>query len=471
MKENRGKGGRKQEGKRGSGKKELAAHLKRVNLNAAGIDIGSERHYVAVPAGRDEKSVRNFGCLTPDLHEMAKWLKSCGIETVAMESTGVYWIPVAHILDQYGFEVKLVNAKHVKNVPGRKTDVQDCQWLQELHTFGLLSGAFLPDRSIEMLRVYWRHRAGLVASCARQIHLMQKSLEQMNIQLHKVISDITGVTGMRIIRAILGGERDAVSLAQMKHPYVKSSEETIAKALMGDYREDHLFTLRQAVELYDVYQGKIADSDRQIENYMLSAFETKANSEDIKKQIPLKGGRSRRKNNPYFDLKAMLYRITGVDLTKIDGIDAMTAHTIITECGFDMSRFPTEKHFASFLCLCPNNRITGGKVIKRGTQKSNNRAAKALRIAAQSLHHSASALGAFYRRMRMRLGAPKAITATARKLAILVYRMLKHGEEYVDKGQDYYEKQYEERVLNNLKKRAKSIGCNLVHMETGEVVS
>jgi transposase len=470
MNKSRGKGGRNQEGKRRRGRKELAAHLKKVNLNAAGIDIGSERHYVAAPEGRDEESVRSFGCLTPDLHEMAKWLKSCGIETAAMESTGVYWIPVAHILDQYGIEVKLVNARHVKNVPGRKTDVQDCQWLQQLHTFGLLRGAFLPDRSIEVLRSYWRHRAGLVESCARQIQLMHKSLEQMNIQLHKVISDVTGLTGMKIIRAILAGEHDPVALARMKHPYVKSSEETIAKALMGDYREDHLFTLRQAVELYDVYQNKIADSDKQIDNYM-AKFEAKGDLDDFDVKGGKKGNRTRRKNEPYFDLRAQLYRMTGVDLTKIDGIDAMTAHTVITECGLDMSRFPSEKHFSSFLCLCPNNRITGGKVLKRGTRKSTNRAATAFRIAAQSLHHSATAMGAFYRRMRMRLGAPKAITATARKLSILFYRMLKYGEDYVDRGQDYYEKQYQARVLKNLKKRAKSIGCTLVRLETGEIVS
>ena len=470
MNESKRKANGNQGGKKKRGKKNLAANLKRVNLNAAGIDIGSEKHYVAVPADRDKEPVRNFGCLTPDLHDMAKWLRECGIKTVAMESTGVYWVPVAHILDQYGLEIKLVNTRHVKNVPGRKSDVQDCQWLQELHTFGLLRGAFLPDRPIEVLRSYWRHRAGLVASCARQIHLMHKSLEQMNIQLHKVISDISGVTGMKIIRAIIAGKRDPVALAQMKHPFVKSSEETIAKALMGDYREDHLFTLRQAVELYDIYQEKIAESDKQIEKYM-ATFEEKGDMENFDAKGGKKGNKSRRKNEPHFNLRAQLYRITGVDLTKIDGIEAITAHTVITECGFDMSRFPSEKHFASFLCLCPNNRITGGKVLKRRTRKSNNRASTALRVAAQSLHHSATALGAFYRRMRMRLGAPKAITATARKLAILIYRMLKYGEDYVDKGQDYYEQQYKERVIRSLKRRAKSMGCILVSLETAEVVS
>jgi transposase len=470
MNESKRKAGSNQEGKGRKSRRGLTAHLKRVNLNAAGIDIGSERHYVAVPADRNEEPVRNFGCLTPDLHEMAKWLKSCGIETVAMESTGVYWIPVAHVLDQYGFDVKLVNAMHIKRVPGRKTDVLDCQWLQELHTFGLLRGAFLPDRAISVLRSYWRHRAGLVESCARQIQHMQKSMEQMNVQLHKVISDITGLTGMKIIRAIIAGERDPVTLAQMKHAYVKNSEETIAKALMGNYREDHLFTLKQAVELYDIYHDKIADCDKRIDIYM-ATFEAKGDLGNFKGKGAKGCGRTRRKNQPYFNLRAQLYRMTGVDLTKIDGVDAMTAHTVITECGIDMNRFPTEKQFTSYLCLCPNNRITGGKVLKHGTRKSSNRAATALRIAAQSLHHSATALGAFYRRMRMRLGGPKAVTATARKLAILVYRMLKHGEDYVDRGQDYYEKQYQERVIQNLRKRAKSLGCALVPLETCENVS
>ncbi|MHC4791790.1 MAG: IS110 family RNA-guided transposase, partial [Planctomycetota bacterium] len=392
------------------------------------------------------------------------------IETIAMESTGVYWVPVVAVLESYCFDVKLVDAYKVKNVPGRKTDVKDCQWLAELHRFGLLSGAFRPDRQIQVLRSYWRHRSTLLEASSTQIHLMQKALEQMNIQLHKVITDITGVTGMKIMRAIVAGERNAVKLAGMKHALIKSSTETIAKALTGEYRQEHLFTLRQALEIYDVYQNKIADCDRQTEEYM-KAFERKAEANDLDSKSGKKNRTKRRKNQPNFDLRTRLFEMTGVDLTRIDGIETMTAQTIISECGFDMSVFPTEKHFTSWLGLCPNNQITGGKVRKRSTRKVQNRAARALRLAAQSLHKSKSALGAFYRRMRARLGAPKAITATAHKLAKLVYRMLKYGMDYIDSGQEYYENQYTERVIKYLTKRARKMGYELVCTNTGELVS
>jgi transposase len=387
-----------------------------------------------------------------------------------MESTGVYWVPVVAVLESYCFDVKLVDAYKVKNVPGRKTDVKDCQWLAELHRFGLLSGAFRPDRQIQVLRSYWRHRSTLLEASSTQIHLMQKALEQMNIQLHKVITDITGVTGMKIMRAIVAGERNAVKLAGMKHALIKSSTETIAKALTGEYRQEHLFTLRQALEIYDVYQNKIADCDRQTEEYM-KAFERKAEANDLDSKSGKKNRTKRRKNQPNFDLRTRLFEMTGVDLTRIDGIETMTAQTIISECGFDMSVFPTEKHFTSWLGLCPNNQITGGKVRKRSTRKVQNRAARALRLAAQSLHKSKSALGAFYRRMRARLGAPKAITATAHKLAKLVYRMLKYGMDYIDSGQEYYENQYTERVIKYLTKRARKMGYELVCTNTGELVS
>lgn len=449
-------------------KGEATDHMQQINPKAAGIDIGSTKHYVAVPAGLDKEPVRNFGCFTPDLHQMARWLRRCGIETVAMESTGVYWVPVYEVLERYGLDVKLVDARHVKNVPGRKTDVLDCQWIQQLHSFGLLFGAFIPEEGMGVLRSYWRQRAALVESCSKQIHLMHKALEQMNLQLHKVLSDVTGVTGMKIIRAIIAGEHDPVILACMRNSQVKSSEETIAKALTGEYREEHLFALKQALELYDVYQEKIAECDRQIEQHM-QTFEAKGNPEQIDSNPGDK--RKRRKNEPFFDLGAQLCRITGVNLTRIDGIDVTTAQTIITECGIDMSQFPTEKHFASWLGLCPNNRVTGGKVKRTKTKKVSNRAAQALRLAAHSLHSSKSALGAYYRRMRQRLGAPKAITATAHKLACRIYRVLKFGEEYVDEGQERYEQHYQARVLKNLKSRAQSMGFTLVSIQTGETVS
>jgi len=368
---------------------------------------------VAVPADRDPEPVRCFGCLTPDLQSLARWLVACGIKTVALEATGVYWIPPMQVLEEYGLEVYLVDARQAKNLPGRKTDVKDCQWLQQLHTYGLLSRAFRPADAICVLRSYWRHRKDLVEIASMQIQLMHKSLEQMNLQLHKVLSDITGVTGWKILRAILAGERDPVVLAQMKHPLVQSSQDTIAQALTGDWRAEHLFTLRQAVELYEVYQQKIEACDEEIQKYMQS-LDTRADGKDL---APRDRG-SRRKGQVHFDLRSQLYELTGTDLTSIDGIDAMTAQTVVSESGIDMSRFATEKHFSSWLGLCPNHEITGGKVRRRRTRKVRNRAAQALRVAAQSLHRSKSALGAYFRRMRSRLGPAKAITATAHKLAI-----------------------------------------------------
>lgn len=444
--------------------RKLRRGLARVQPNAAGIDIGSRAHYVAVPPDRDTEPVRNFGCYTPDLHEMARWLKDCGIETIAMESTGVYWVPAFQVLESYGFEVNLVDARHVSSVPGRETDVDDAQWLQELHSYGLLRGCFRPDDETAVLRTYWRHRGSLVECASRQILLMQKSLEQMNVQLHKAITDITGVTGMSIIRAIAAGERDPVELASFRQKGVKSTEEEIAKALSGDWREEHIFTLSQSLVLYDTYVNSIAECDAKIEAYM-SILESKADP----KELPYKPVRPRRKNEPHFDLREHLFRLTSVDLTAIDGIEAMTAQSIVTECGLDLSAFPTEKHFVSWLGLCPHNRITGGKVKSRATRKVDSRAATSLRLAAQSLHHSKSALGAYYRRMNSRLGSQKAITATAHKLASLVYRMIRHGMDYVDQGQQIYEQQYRQRQMKALKRQATVFGFALVDLQTGEV--
>jgi transposase len=448
------------------GPQRAEANLRVVHPHAAGIDIGSKRHYVAIPAECEGETVRSFGCLTPDLHELAKWLKQHQVDTVAMESTGVYWIPVAQVLDSYGIEVNLVDGRAAKGIPGRKSDVQDCQWLQELHTFGLLRGAFRPTQDMAVVRSYWRHRAELVKAAAEQIHLMQKSLELMNLQLHKVLSDVTGVTGMTIIRAIISGQRDPVVLAKMRHPQVKSSTETIVKALTGDWREEHLFTLQQAVETYDFFHGQMAACDQQIDGYM-QRLPGKVEAKDVERHT----GRHRRKNQVHFDLGRELHRITGVDLTRIDSIDVLTAQTVISECGYDVSRFPTERDFSSWLGVCPNHVITGGKVRRRRTRKVYNRAAQALHLAAQTLHHSKTALGAYYRRMKARLGPPKAITATAHKLACLIYRMLKFGMEYVDKGQEAYEKQYRERVLHSLKKHASQMGYAIVPIPVQPSVS
>jgi transposase len=422
--------------KRKTGREKQSFQL--LNPNAAGIDIGSEFHYVAVPPDRDEKPVRKFACFTADIHNMAVWLKQCGIETIAMESTGVYWIPPFQILESYGFDVKLINAREVKNMPGRKTDVQDCQWLQQLHTYGLLTASFRPDNSTCIIRSYLRQRDSLVKNASTHINRMQKALIQMNIQLHKVISDITGLTGMKIIKAILNGERDTKVLASMKHYTIKSSAETIAKSLEGDYREELLFVLRQELEIYEYHLKKIHECDLAIEK-CLSGFETKADEEKLDNFKET----SRRRSYKFaiqFNLQKQLYRITGVDLTKINGFDALTVQTIVSETGIDMSRWKSEKHFGSWIGLCPHKKITGGKLISSKTKKVKNRAAIAFRLAARSVGLSNSALGAFYRRIKARDGAGVATTATAHKLARIYYSMLKYGQEFVDLGAEYYEK-------------------------------
>jgi len=431
--------------------------LQHLNLNAAGIDIGATAHFVAVPPDRDPQPVRQFATFTADLHRLADWLSSCGVDTVVMESTAVYWIPVFELLDARGFHVLLVNARHVKNVSGRKSDVLDCQWLQQLHTYGLLSGAFRPADEIVVLRSYLRQRAMLVQGAAMHIQHMQKALQQMNVLLHHVVADITGVTGIKIIHAILAGERDPQVLAELRDYRCKHSAEVIAQSLHGNYRAEHLFALQQAVTLYETYQAQIAACDQQIEQY-LATFPPVATT-----PCPTAAKPRQRTGNPLpFDAHAELYRMTGVDLTRIDGIDAVTALTVLGEIGTDMTRWPTVKHFTSWLGLCPGTKISGGRVLGTKSKPSANRAAAALRLAAASLYRSRSALGAYLRRMTVRLGKPQAVTATAHKLARLVYSMLKHGTAYVDAGQDYYEQQHKERVVRNLTRRAKELGFVLV---------
>ena len=373
--------------------------LSQLNLNAAGIDVGASSHFVAVPADRAEQPVQEFEAFTADLYRLADWLAGCGVETVVMESTGVYWIPLFGVLEERGFQVMLVDPRRIKNVPGRKTDVRDCQWLQQLHTYGLLSGAFRPEDEIRRLRSYLRQRTMLVEHAAQHVQHMQKALTQMNVKLHHVISDITGKTGMDIIEAIVRGERSPRRLAQLRDPRIKSGEKTIAKPLQGHWRQEHLFELTQALELYRTYQDTIAQCDRQIESHL-------ASFEDISAGAPLDtklGNRRRKGNVPRLDLRTYLYRMTGVD--------AYRALKVISEVGTDMTKWPSAKHFASWLGLSPHNRITGGKVISSKTKASANRAAAALRLAANALHRSGSALGAFLRRKKVHLGAPKAITA------------------------------------------------------------
>jgi transposase len=428
-------------------------------FNAAGIDIGADTHWVSVPPERDPQPVRQFGCFTKDLYALADWLQQCGITTVAMESTGVYWIPVFQILESRGFEVCLVNAHHLKTVPGRKSDVLDCQWLRQLHSYGLLASSFRPDDAICVLRSYIRQRERLTESASVHIQRMQKALTEMNLQLPRVVSDITGVTGMRIIQAMVAGERDPLRLAAMRDPRTKRSTDEIAAALEGDYRVEHLFVLQQELLLYDTYCEQIARCDDQIQA-CLESFEDK--SAPDAPLPPRPKGRKPSRNAPQFDLRSHLYRLCGIDFTQIDGLEALTVQTILSEVGLDPSRFPSVKHFTSWLGLCPGSRVSGGKVLSSKTRKVVNRASKAFRIAAQSLANSQTALGAFYRRIRYRLGAPKAITATAHKLARLFYRLWSTGDAYVDIGVDAYEQQYQKRVLKNLKQRAQQIGFELV---------
>ena len=433
--------------------------LSPMSRNAAGIDVGAESHYVAVPSDRDERPVQEFGAFTSDLYKLAGWLKRCGVETVAMESTGVYWIPLFGVLEERGIEVIVVDPRRLKNVPGRKTDVVDCQWLQQLHTYGLLAGAFRPEEDIRQLRSYLRHRSMLVEYASHHVQHMQKALTQMNIKLQHVVSDVTGKTGLDIIRAIVAGERNPRELAKLRDYRVKSSEATIAKALRGHWRDEHLFELAQSVELYITYQDKIAGCDRQIEA-VLATFDDR--SEGPLQPKTEKRSRRSQGNAPAFDARTHLYRMAGVDLTRIDGIQAHTALKLISEIGLDMTRWPTVKHFTSWLGLCPGSRVTGGKVKSSRTKPSANRAAAALRLAANSLHRSNSALGAFFRRMKAKMGTPAAITATAHKLSRLVYSVLRHGTDYVDAGQDYYERQYRRRAIHNLTRRAKQLGYQLV---------
>ena len=439
--------------------KRRPSHLATINPHAAGIDIGAQEHWVAVPPDTDPQPVRRFGACTADLQTLADWLQHCGVTTVAMESTGVYWIALFELLEARGFDVVLADAREVQRAPGRpKSDAQDCQWLQRLHTYGLLAAAFRPPEQVCVLRSYLRQRAMLVTYASQHIQHMQKALTQMNLKLQHVISDVTGVTGMTILKAIMAGERDPQKLAHFRDRHCQHSESEIARALQGNWRAEHLFALPQAVELYEFYHQQITACDGRIEAHL----RTFVDQSEGKVLPPRPRQRKRRATEPRFDARAPLFRLSGVDLTAIEGIDENTALVLLSEIGTDMSRWPTEKHFASWLGLCPHHKISGGRVLSRKVRPSANRAATALRLAAQCLHHSHSALGAFFRRLKTRLGAPKAITATAHKLARLIYRLLKYGEDYVAQGMAEYEQAHRERTLQNLRRRAKALGYKLL---------
>lgn len=429
--------------------------LNRLNEHAAGVDIGSERHYVAVPPGSTEHPVREFGVFTKDLYAMADWLKECGVVTVAMESTGVYWVPLYEVLEERGFQVKLVDARKVKNVSGRKSDVLDCQWLQQLESYGLLQAAYRPPDEIVVLRSYVRQREMLVKSAATHIQHMQKALQQMNLRLDNVVSDITGQTGMRIIKAVLGGERDVKKLGEMRNYRCHATAEEIAASLVGNYRQEHLFALKQAVELFEYYQEKIAECEKEMEKYLSSLPHV---AEEEPPPLP----RGEKPSSLSFNVREHAYKLAGTDLFRIRGLNSETVLRIVSEVGVDLSKFPTEKHFASWLCLSPNRRESGGRVLSSSTKPSGNRAAAAFRQAAVSVERSESELGAFYRRKRAQKGTASAATATAHKIARLYYSLVKKGGEYEEQGARAYEERERERMVTALRKRAKAFGYELV---------
>src|SRR5690606_2018349 len=423
----------------------------RTNPDSAGIDLGSEVHYVAVPGDRDSEPVRHFGTMTGELNALADWLAGCGIRTVAMEATGVYWVPIFQILESRGMEVCLVNARHVKNVPGRKSDVQDCQWLQYLHSVGLLNGSFRPPGEVVALRSLLRHRERLSRMACQHLLRLQKSLDQMNVLLHRVVSDITGVTGLAILDAIVGGERDAKVLAGLRDKRCKHSVEQIAAALEGDWREEHLFTLRQSLAAWRYHQELIADCNREIDRQMGSLREDS------------EGAAAPAAKKPCADepMRQHLFEKFGVDLTEVEGVSVKTALAFLSEVGSDVSKFPTAAHFASWLTLCPDNRITGGKTHGAHTRQSNIRLAASLRMAAQTLLRSESPLGDWFRRIRAKLGGKAAAVAGAHKLARILYAMVKHRRPYdpARLGNPTFERLRKEK---NLRKQAEKLGFQLI---------
>ena len=436
--------------------------LEVIHPDAAGIDIGNESHYVAVPPTRVSEPVRRFGCTTAELKQMADFLKQCGIRTVAMQSTGVYWIAVYDILEEAGLEVYLVNARETKNLPGRKSDVQESQWLMKLHTYGLLRNSFRPSQEIRTMRTYWRQRIDLVRAAGRHIQRIQKVMTQMNIQLANVLSDVSGITGQAIVKAILTGERDPHQLAGLRDCRVKASEEEIARSLEGNWQEDLLFVLKQEQDGYEFCQKQMAECDQRLQQYLQQREDRSAGANLPEEKRKERLRKKKKGNAPQFDLRTELFRTTGTDLTQIDGIDVMTATTILSEAGWDMSKWKTEHHFVSWLRLCPDNKISGDKVIGKGRLPTNNRVTTALTMAASTLRLSNTYLGAQFRRLRTRLGAPIAIKAMAAKLARLVYRMLRYGMQFVDQGAEFYEAQHRKLQINYLKWKAGSLGFQII---------
>ncbi len=427
-----------------------------IDPDVAGIDIGSRSHFVAVPADRSETPVREFGSFTANVYEIVDWLKSCRIRKVAMESTGVYWIPVYDILEMAGFDVTLVNARHVKNVSGRKSDVLDCQWIQQLHSFGLLTGAFRPKREIVAFRTLVRTRDNLVRDQSHQIQLIQKAYTEMNMPLQNVLSDIGGASGMAITRAIIAGERDPKKLAALCDVRVQATAEEVAGAFLGEWLPEQIMAMTCALGIYDAYTTQIAACDQMIEA-QLAKMERHEVPAETKRVVA-----RQTRNAPKFDVQIALHKMLGVDLTRVDGIGISTALVMASEIGGDLSAFPSGKHFASWTGVSPGTRITGGKVISGKVPTSHNRVGQALRLAASSLKHSNSALGAYYRRMCAKLGKKSGIVATAHKLARIVYALLTKGQAYVDAGQAAFEESQKKRARKSLERRAMKLGFTLV---------
>jgi len=471
-------------GKRARQPRAKTPELPVIHRHAAGIDCGSQEHFVAVPPGAVPEggpAVRRFSAFTHGLDGMVEWLKSCGVTTVAIESTGVYWIALHQKLEEGGLEVVLVNARHVKCVPGRKTDVQDCQWLQQLHSFGLLSGSFRPEDLICKLRSLQRHRDNMISTAGSEIQHMQKALQQMNLHLHHAVSDINGVSGLRILDAILAGERNPRELAELRdHRVRKSTPQQMEAALTGDYRPEHVFVLGQSLGAYRFYQSQIESCDLQIEGVLRELAERGAPTPEppttTKKETssaeaasstapesarPPKKKRRPQRNEPKIDFSEYLRRLCGVDLTQVCGLNILTVLTIISEIGVDMSKWRNEKAFCSWLGLCPGNKISGGKVLSSRSRKVVNRAATAFRLAAQSLGRTDTCLGIFYRRKKAHLDPAKATTATARKLACTVYAMLKHGQQYYEPDPAAYQLRLDRHRLTYLKKQAATLGFEL----------
>ena len=434
--------------------------LPTLHPHAAGVDIGATQIQAAVPHDVDAQPVRTFSTFTDDLLRLRDWFSACGIRTVAMESTSVYWIPLFQILEAAGLEVCLVNARHAKNVPGKKTDITDCQWLQYLHSVGLLRSSFRPPEEICAVRALLRHRSTLVRYASDHVRHLHKALSQMNVQIHHVISDITGLTGLAILEAILEGERDRQKLAALKDHRIKASAATIARSLEGDWRAEHLFVLRQALDTWKHYQQLITRCDEAIQS-MLATLDGQEHSTPL--PPPATSHRKPQRNDPRFDARAELHRLLGIDLTQVPGVQVNTALVLFTELGSHfVERFPTAKHFASWLGLCPDNRITGGKVMSARTRDVKSRSAEALRLAAQSLCRSKEYLGECFRRWKARLGSAKAISAMAHKLARILWHMIKHRQPYDAGNWARAEQKLKQKKLAHLQRRAADLGYRLI---------